>query len=103
MYTIVFITAENKKEANRIAEALIKERLAACVNIIAGIESVFRWEGKIDRAKEFLLLVKTRKSLVNKIISRVKQLHSYEVPEIIALGVIAGNKNYLEWVSDSTR
>lgn len=102
MYIVIFITVHGKKEANRIARYLVKNRLAACVNIIPGVDSVFSWQGKIESAKEVLLVVKTRKALLGKVIKKVKLLHSYEVPEIIALGIVAGNKKYLEWVNEST-
>ena len=102
MYVVIFITAPNKKEAEHIAQQLIKNRLAACVNIMENIKSIFWWEGKVDRAKEVLLIIKTRKSLINKLIKKVKSLHSYAVPEIIALPIIAGNKQYLDWINEST-
>lgn len=102
MYTVIFITASNQKEAKGIAEQLIKHKLAACVNIVENVSSYFWWQGKIDTAKEVLLFIKTRKTLVNKLIKKVKSLHSYEVPEIIALPIISGNKKYLEWISAST-
>ncbi|MFH1269808.1 MAG: divalent-cation tolerance protein CutA [Candidatus Omnitrophota bacterium] len=103
MNIVVFITAANKKEAERIASALIKEKLAACVNIIENVHSLFRWQGKVDTAKEALLVVKSRKPLMNKLIRKVKSLHSYEVPEIIALPIISGDKKYLDWLNESTR
>lgn len=101
MYIVIFITVSNKKEAQRISEALLKDRLAACVNIVNKIESIFWWQGKINRTGEILLIVKSKKSKLNKIIKRVKSIHSYEVPEIIALAIIGGYKNYLEWLDDS--
>ncbi|MCX5707254.1 MAG: divalent-cation tolerance protein CutA [Candidatus Omnitrophica bacterium] len=103
MYNIIFITVANKKEANYIAEVLLKKRLVACVNIVDKIESLFRWKGKIDRAKENLLIVKTRKSKLSQIIKLVKSVHSYEVPEIIALPIVAGFKPYLNWIDESLR
>ena len=103
MYTVIFITTANKKEAGRIARHLIKNRLAACVNIIDNIKSIFWWKGKIDKAREVLLIIKTKKRLIDKLIKKVKALHSYEVPEIIVLPIIAGNKKYLEWIDESTR
>lgn len=103
MYIVMFITASNKKEAGHIAKEIIKHRLAACVNIIGNVDSLFWWEGKVDSAKEVLLIVKTKRTLVNKLIKNVKSLHSYKVPEIIALPIIAGNKAYLEWIDESTR
>jgi periplasmic divalent cation tolerance protein len=102
MYSVVFVTASNKKEAERIAGGILKEKLAACVNIIEKITSFFWWEGKIDRASECLLIIKTRKALLAKLIKKVRALHSYEVPEIIALPIVAGNKKYLEWINEST-
>lgn len=103
MHVVIFITAANKKEAQMIAFALIKEKLAACVNIIENLHSIFWWQGKVDSAKEALLIVKSRKALMNKLIKKVKSLHSYEVPEIIALPIISGDKKYLKWINESTR
>jgi len=103
MNVVIFITAANKKEAKKIAFALIKEKLAACVNIIENVYSLFWWQGKVDSNREVLLIVKTRRKLVNKLIKKVKSLHSYEVPEIIALPIIYGDKKYLQWIDDSTK
>jgi periplasmic divalent cation tolerance protein len=103
MRIVVFITAANMKEAKKIAEALVNKSLAACVNIIPGVDSIFRWKGKIDKQKECLLIVKSRKSLIPELIKVVKSKHSYNVPEIIALPIIAGSKNYLNWLDESTR
>lgn len=100
---VIFVTTANKKEADRIARALIKEKLAACINIIGDVNSLFWWQGKLDSAREILLIIKTRKTLINKLIKKVKSLHSYEVPEIIALPIIAGNRRYLDWINESTR
>lgn len=103
MYCVIFITASGKKEAARIAEGLVKNKLAACVNLVDNITSVFWWEGKIDKASEVLLVVKSKKSKIPKIIRLVKSLHSYEIPEIIALPIIAGEKKYLNWIDESLR
>ncbi len=103
MNVVIFVTAANKQEAEKIASSLIRERLAACVNIIKNIHSLFWWEGKVDISKEVLLIVKTKRRLANKLIKKVKSLHSYKVPEIIALPIISGNKEYLKWINDSTR
>lgn len=100
---IVFITAANKKEAKKIANDLIGKKLAACVNIVGKVDSLFWWQGKIDCAKEVLLVVKSKQSAFKKIVSLVKKLHSYEVPEIIALPIICGEKKYLEWLNGSVR
>lgn len=103
MYIVVFCTAANKKEAGRIAKGLLKDKLCACVNIIDNVASLFRWQGKIDNAKESLLVIKTRRAVFAKLTKKIRSLHSYEVPEIIALPIIAGNKKYLEWIDESTR
>jgi len=103
MYIVIFIAVPNKKEADKIARQLIKNRLAACVNIIDKIESVFRWEGRVDRAREALLVIKSKKSKLTNIIKLVKSMHSYEVPEIIALPLIGGYKPYLNWLDESVR
>ena len=102
MYIVIFVTASNKKEAGNIARGLLKNKLAACVNILDKIESFFWWQGKVDNTKEALLIVKTRKALMNKLIKKVKSLHSYKVPEIIALPIICGDKKYLKWINEST-
>lgn len=102
-FTVIFITCANKEEAEKIAAALVKNRLAACVNIAKNIESVFWWQGKIDIAKEALLIVKSKKSKLAKIIKLVKSIHSYDVPEIIALPIIGGDKSYLDWIDESIR
>ena len=101
MFSIIFITTANKKEARKIASGLLKAKLAACVNIVGKIESHFRWQGKLECSKEFLLLVKTKKNILPRVIKLVKSLHSYEVPEIIALPIIAGEKKYLDWIDES--
>jgi len=103
MHIVIFITCANKKEAGRIGTALVKNKLAACVNIVDKVESIFWWQGKIDRAREELLIIKSQKSKLTKIIKLVKSIHSYQVPEIIALPIIAGNKEYLKWINESTR
>ncbi len=103
MYTIIFVTVSGKKEARLIAKALIKEKLAACVNIIDGIESLFWWKNKVDRARELLLVIKSKKAALPAIITKVKSMHSYTCPEIIALPIIAGEKSYLNWIDASVR
>ena len=103
MHIVILITAANKKEALKISTSLIKLKLAACVNIVDKINSVFLWEEKIDRAKEVLLIIKSKKDKLPKIIKLVKSLHSYKVPEIIPLPIIAGFKPYLRWIDASLR
>ena len=95
---IVLITAGSEAEAHKIAELLVNRRKAACVNIVPRVDSLFWWEGKLDSARESLLLVKTKASLFPEIVELVKRTHSYEVPEIIALPVIAGSEDYLKWL-----
>jgi len=101
MNYIVLVTAKDKKEANTIARGLLEAKLIACANIINGVESLFWWQGKIDSSKEVLLILKTKKTLFKKVISKVKSLHSYQTPEIIALNIVAGNKDYLDWINSS--
>jgi periplasmic divalent cation tolerance protein len=98
---VIFITAKDIKEANGISQALIKTHLAACVNIIRGVQSLFWWDGKVDAANEVLLIVKSKQSYFKKITKVVKSLHSYQTPEIIALPIIDGEKKYLKWLNES--
>jgi periplasmic divalent cation tolerance protein len=100
---IVLITAASKDEAARIGTALVNEHIAACVNILPQIRSLFFWEGKTQDHGETLIIVKSRLSLLNRIIGRVKELHSYTVPEVIAIPVIGGSSDYLRWLNDSTQ
>jgi periplasmic divalent cation tolerance protein len=96
------VTAASEEQAVSIARALVGERLAACANIVGPIRSIYRWQGEVHDDSEHLMLIKTRASLVSKIESRVRQLHSYEVPEVIAVSIAGGAKPYLEWLLDST-
>ncbi len=95
---IVLITAGSEEEAHKIAESLVKGKKAACVNIVPRVDSLFWWEGKLDSARESLLLVKTKASLFPEIVELVKRTHSYEVPEIIALPSVAGSEDYVKWL-----
>lgn len=103
MYTVIFITCAGKPEAIKIAKALLTRKLVACVNIVDKLDSFFWWKGKIDRQKECLIIAKSTKAKLNKIIKSVKALHSYEVPEIIGLPVAGGNKTYLDWIDGAIR
>src|ERR1700688_2805338 len=98
-YIIVLVTAKDKKEAEKISRGLLEAKLIACANIIEGVQSLFWWQGKIDSSNEVLLVLKTKKILFNKISTKVKSLHSYQTPEIIALPLVAGCKDYLDWIS----
>jgi periplasmic divalent cation tolerance protein len=99
---IILVTAPNRDEAARIARSLVSERLAACVNIIAGVESVYRWEGKVTEDSESLMIIKTTEDRYKAVESRVRELHSYTVPEVIALRIERGSEAYLRWLSEST-
>jgi len=96
---VVFITVGSQEEARRVATALLEGRKAVCVNIVPKIESYFWWQGKLDTDQEILLIVKTRASLVDDLIDLVKSVHSYDVPEVIALPIIGGNQDYLDWLN----
>ncbi len=97
-YVVLFITTADEEEARLISRVLLEQRKAACINVVPGISSLFWWQGNIDSAQESLLVVKTRAVLVDDVVQLVKQLHSNDVPEIIALPIISGNQDYLEWV-----
>lgn len=103
MYIVIFVTAGNKKEAQKIAAGLIKQKLAACVNIVDKVDSLFFWEAKVQKAKESLLVIKSKKEKLPKLIKLVKSLHSYKVPEIIAFPIIAGDRPYLRWIDATLR
>jgi periplasmic divalent cation tolerance protein len=101
-YVVVFITTATAEEAQRIANILVSGRKAACVNIVPQVHSRFWWQGQIDSADEVLLIVKTREALLDELIGLVKENHSYEVPEIVALPIVGGNPDYLQWLDDET-
>lgn len=96
---IVFCTCSDSAEANRLAHSLVEERLAACVNILPGLTSIYRWQDKLESASEHLLLVKTTRERLSSLESRIHELHSYELPEVIAVPVTAGSEKYLAWLS----
>jgi len=100
-FTVVFMTASDKKEATRIVRSLLDERLIACANITGPVSSLFWWEGKIDEASEVLVIMKSRKRVFKRLCDRVKKLHSYEVPEILELSITEGLPSYLEWMGAS--
>ena len=102
-YIVVLVTCASKKEAREIAKRLLDEKLVACANIIDGVRSFFWWKSKIDKAKESLIVAKTARKNFIKIEKTVKGLHSYEVPEIIALPIEAAEPDYLKWIDGSTR
>lgn len=96
----IYITTSNKEEAKKIGRDLVEQRLAACVNIIDGMESIYRWEGKIEESNECVLIAKTHYSKVQKLTTRVKELHSYDYPCIVSMTITEdeGNKEYLDWL-----
>jgi len=102
MYKLIYITASDRKEAKRIAEVLVKERLVACANFFP-VESVYCWKGKVKNNKEIAIFVKTKNKLVNRVIKRVKEIHSYEVPCIISLSIEKGHPKFLKWIEESTK
>ena len=97
-YLVVFVTASSKEEARKIADVVLSKRKAACVNIVSGVASSFWWKGTIDAAEEYLLIIKTKASVLPELIALVKSVHSYEVPEILALPIVGGNDEYLKWL-----
>jgi len=100
---VVLSTAGSQEEANKIATALVERRLAACVNIIPRIQSVYRWEGKVESAEEFLLVIKTVKARQEEVQSAIRKLHSYELPEFIAISIESGTADYLAWIEECVR
>ncbi|MCX6350067.1 MAG: divalent-cation tolerance protein CutA [Candidatus Aureabacteria bacterium] len=100
---VVLMTCAGKNEAREIADALLREKAAACVSIFPKGESFFWWEGKIDRAEEFLLVAKTVVRALPRLVALVKRNHSYQVPEIVALPIVGGNPEYLQWLEEETR
>jgi len=100
---VILVTAASRDESNKIARHLVEKRLAACVNISPGIESVYRWEGQIVEGGEFLLIIKSSKELFGEIKNEIVGLHSYRTPEIICLPIIEGSSDYLQWISDSLK
>ena len=98
---LVYITTKDKSEAQRIGRALVQERFAACVNILDGMESIYWWEGKVESSQEAILIAKTKNTLVEKLMAKVKELHSYSVPCVLALPISQGNPGYLSWLREN--
>jgi periplasmic divalent cation tolerance protein len=99
---IVFVTAPNGEESNLLAEALVAEQLAACVNLVRGVESVYRWEGKVVKESETLLIIKTVRPVYDQLEKRVRELHSYTTPEVVAVSIERGSADYLSWLARAT-
>ena len=99
---VILVTCASEEEAVKISNALVEERLAACVNLISPVRSIYRWEEKICDEKEWLLIIKTQRKRFQEIETRVKSLHSYSVPEIISLPIVEGSSSYLNWLVEMT-
>ncbi|MEM2995201.1 MAG: divalent-cation tolerance protein CutA [Candidatus Bathyarchaeia archaeon] len=102
-YVLAIVTTASREEAEKIAHCLLNERLIACANMFGPVSSLFWWAGKIEKAEEYILLMKSRIDLFKKLCEKVKALHSYEVPEIIALPIVKGYKAYMEWLDNCLR
>jgi periplasmic divalent cation tolerance protein len=100
---VALVTCGSEEEATKIANLLVEEHLAACVNIIPPVRSLYRWEGKIWDEREWILIIKTQKKRFEELEKKVKSLHSYSVPEIIGLPVVEGSASYLKWVEEMTK
>jgi Uncharacterized protein involved in tolerance to divalent cations len=99
---IVLTTTGTQEEARKIAYALVERRLAACVNLVPHLESVYRWQDKVESAQEWLVLIKTQADLFERVRDAVKELHSYDLPECVMLEVTAGSHEYLDWIAENT-
>jgi periplasmic divalent cation tolerance protein len=100
---VILVTAANQDESRKIARRLVEAELAACVNILPPIESVYRWQGQIAEEGEYLLIIKSDKALYAEIETEILKLHSYRTPEIICLPIVEGSRNYLQWISESVK
>jgi periplasmic divalent cation tolerance protein len=100
---LVFTTAGSMDEARRIADALVSRKLAACVNIVSRVQSIYRWKGKTEESEEWILLIKTTAGRFDKIRDAIKEMHSYELPECLSLAVDAGSEEYLNWVDEAVK
>jgi periplasmic divalent cation tolerance protein len=102
-YRVVMVTCGSIAEARRIGCAVVEKKLAACANIVAGVESIYRWKGKVERAREVLVIMKSSATRLPELEREVKRLHSYDLPEFIVLPIVAGAKEYLHWIGENTR
>ena len=99
---VILITTSNMDEAERIGRTLVEERLAACANIVEGVRSIYRWKGEVCDDRECLMVVKTTAANFDVVEKRVRELHSYEVPEVIAITIVNGSKPYLDWLEENS-
>ena len=102
-HIVIYITTGSISEAKKIGRTLVEEKLVACSNIISPIRSIYSWQGEICDDKEALMVLKTRKKLFKQIVKRVEELHSYDLPEIIAMPIIEGSEKYLSWINEETK
>jgi periplasmic divalent cation tolerance protein len=100
---VVLSTCANPVDAERVARALVEARLAACVNVVPGLRSYYRWQGALESSEEVLLLIKSSRELFDELKLAIEKLHPYEVPEVVALPIVAGSENYLEWMGAGLR
>lgn len=103
MECMIFTTCPDKKTANKIADALLKKKLVACANILPGVTSKYWWKGKIERSREVMMIMKTRRSLFGKAKKEIQSLHLYDVPEILCVRIAEGSKDYLKWIKNVTK
>jgi len=101
-YRLVYMTMENRDQAREIGRVLVRERLAACVNIIDQMNSIYWWEGKVQEESETVMIAKTRAALVPELTERVKKLHSYDVPCVVSMQLLEGNQDFLDWIGRET-
>jgi periplasmic divalent cation tolerance protein len=99
---LVYITASSEEEAAGLARILVEAKLAACVNMLSNVRSIYSWQGNIEDDRELLMIVKTQRHLFDRLAAKVREIHSYDVPEIIALSIINGSPDYLRWLQEST-
>ena len=102
-YRVVLVTCGSIAEARRIGRAVVERKLAACANIVSGVESIYRWKGKVERAREVLVIMKITATRLRELEREVKRLHSYDVPEFIALPIVAGSQEYLRWIGENSQ
>jgi periplasmic divalent cation tolerance protein len=102
-FLVVFCTVPNIKIAKKISKTLVEEKLAACSNILPGLKSIYNWQNEIQSDNEYLLIIKTTEEMFEKLEIRIKNIHPYEVPEIIALPIIKGNSEYLNWIKNNVK
>ena len=100
-YIVVLVTVDSEEQAKRICDVLLQRKLIACANIVKDVQSFFWWKGKVDQSSELMVIMKSRSELLEEIIRLVKENHSYDVPEVVALPIVGGNPDYLRWIDES--